>query len=131
MGPSWLYGSWIRNYLCNQCLSCCGLELCWWRGVLDTTLCDKVCQCLAVCRWLSLGTPVSSTYKTDHHDIAEIVLKVALNTINNINTVFNFVPFFPLASVVFIHPIPHENQVLLALPIFSGVRVARSLVCCF
>jgi hypothetical protein len=75
--------------------------------------------------------PVSSTYKTDHHDIAEIVLKVALNTINNINTVFNFVPFFPLTSVVFIHPIPHENQVLLALPIFSGVRVARSLVCCF
>jgi membrane-anchored protein YejM (alkaline phosphatase superfamily) len=27
------------------------------------------------------GTPVSSTNKTDHHDIAEIVLKVALNTI--------------------------------------------------
>ena len=27
------------------------------------------------------GTPVSSTNKTDHHDITEIVLKVALNTI--------------------------------------------------
>ena len=26
-----------------------------------------------------LGTPVSSTNKTDHHDIAEILLKVALN----------------------------------------------------
>ena len=26
------------------------------------------------------GTPVSSTNKTDHHDITEIVLKVALNT---------------------------------------------------
>jgi hypothetical protein len=26
-------------------------------------------------------TPVSSTNKTDRHDIAEIVLKVALNTI--------------------------------------------------
>jgi len=25
-------------------------------------------------------TPVSSTNKTDHHDITEIVLKVALNT---------------------------------------------------
>jgi hypothetical protein len=25
------------------------------------------------------GTPVSSTNKTDHHDIAEILLKVALN----------------------------------------------------
>jgi hypothetical protein len=30
-------------------------------------------------RWFS---PVSSTNKTDRHDIAEILLKVALNTIN-------------------------------------------------
>jgi len=29
-----------------------------------------------------LGIPVSSTNKTDRHDIAEILLKVALNTIN-------------------------------------------------
>jgi hypothetical protein len=28
----------------------------------------------------SLSTPVSSTNKTDHHDITEILLKVALNT---------------------------------------------------
>jgi hypothetical protein len=32
-------------------------------------------------QWFSLGTPVSSTNKTDHNDIAEILLKVALNTI--------------------------------------------------
>ena len=31
--------------------------------------------------WFSLGTAVSSTNKTDRHDITEIVLKVALNTI--------------------------------------------------
>jgi hypothetical protein len=30
----------------------------------------------------SLGTPVSSTNKTDCHDITEILLKMALNTIN-------------------------------------------------
>jgi hypothetical protein len=30
----------------------------------------------------SAGTPVSSTNKTESHDIAEILLKVALNTIN-------------------------------------------------
>jgi hypothetical protein len=30
----------------------------------------------------SLGAPVSRTNKTDHHDITEILLKVALNTIN-------------------------------------------------
>ena len=33
-------------------------------------------------RWFSPGTPVSSTNKTDRHDIAEILLKVVLNTIN-------------------------------------------------
>jgi hypothetical protein len=28
-----------------------------------------------------MGTPVSSTNKTDRHDVTEILLKVALNTI--------------------------------------------------
>ena len=32
-------------------------------------------------RWFSPGTPHSSSNKTDRHDITEIVLKVALNTI--------------------------------------------------
>jgi len=32
-------------------------------------------------QWFSMGTPVSSTNKTNHHDITEILLKVALNTI--------------------------------------------------
>ena len=32
-------------------------------------------------RFISPGTPVSSTNKTDRHDIAEIMLKVTLNTI--------------------------------------------------
>jgi hypothetical protein len=45
-GLSWSYGSWIYNYLCNQYLS--PLILWVWisvrRGVLDTTLCDKVCR---------------------------------------------------------------------------------------
>jgi hypothetical protein len=31
-------------------------------------------------RWFSLGTPVSSTNKTDRPNITEILLKVALNT---------------------------------------------------
>ena len=44
----------------------------------DTTLCDKSCQWLVTGRWFS---PVSSTNKTDHHDITEILLKVTLNTI--------------------------------------------------
>ena len=41
------------------------------RVVLDTTLCDKVCQLLAASWWFSPGTPVSSSNKTDRHDITE------------------------------------------------------------
>ena len=42
VGPSWswAYGSWICNYLPKSC----ELKTRSWRGVLDTTLCDKVCQ---------------------------------------------------------------------------------------
>ena len=47
----------------------------------DRALCDKICQGLATGWWFSPGTPVSSTNKTDHHDITEILLKVALNTV--------------------------------------------------
>ena len=50
--------------------------------VHDEVLHDKVCQWLATGQWFSPGTPVSSTNKTDRHDIAEILLKVVLNTIN-------------------------------------------------
>jgi hypothetical protein len=55
------------------------MKHCSWQGVLDTTLCDKICQWLATGRWFS---PVPSTNKTNRHDITEILLKVALNTIN-------------------------------------------------
>jgi hypothetical protein len=41
---------------------------------------DKVYHLLAHGRWFSPGTPASSTTKTGHHDIAEILLKVAIQT---------------------------------------------------
>jgi hypothetical protein len=43
---------------------------------------NKVHQLLVHGRWFSPGTPASSTTKTSRHDIAEILLKVALSTIN-------------------------------------------------
>jgi hypothetical protein len=46
--------------------------------VLDTIVCDKACQLLATCGWFS---PVSSTNKTDRHDIYDILLEVTINTI--------------------------------------------------
>jgi hypothetical protein len=43
---------------------------------------NKVYQLLAHDQWFSPGTPSSSTTKTGRHDIAKILLKVALSTIN-------------------------------------------------
>ena len=74
-GASWSYGSWSYNYLCNQYLS----PLTLWvqnplrRDVLDTTLCDKVCQWLVTGRLFSPDTSVSSINKTDCLDITEIL----------------------------------------------------------
>ena len=35
-----IYGSWIYTYHHKSC----EFKPCSWRGILDTTLCDKVCQ---------------------------------------------------------------------------------------
>jgi len=56
----------------------CEFKSCSWWGVLDTKVCDKVCQWLAGGRLCSPGT---STIKTDCHNISEILLKVTLNPI--------------------------------------------------
>ena len=89
----WSYGSWIYNYLCNQCPS--PLKS-WVRISIRarcTVFCDKVYQWLATDRWFSPGPPVSSTNKTDRHDITELLLKVALNTNKQTNKTNNFVDF--------------------------------------
>jgi hypothetical protein len=54
--------------LCKLQKGCIGLA----------TASDKVYQLLAHGRWFSSGIPASSTTKTGRHDIAEILLKVAL-----------------------------------------------------
>ena len=80
----WSYGSWIYNYLCNQCAyhyESCDFESRSWRGVLNTTLSDKVCQLLAIGQWFSSGILLSSTIKTEPRQTPEILLKVVLNTI--------------------------------------------------
>ena len=56
----------------------CEFESHSWREVLDTNLCDKVDQRLTAGQWFSSDTLVSSTNKTYRHDIAELLLKVAL-----------------------------------------------------
>jgi hypothetical protein len=60
--------AWVRAQLCKLQKGCTRLA----------AASDKVYHMLAQGRWFSLGTPASSTTKTDRHDIAEILLKVAL-----------------------------------------------------
>ena len=62
--------AWVRARLCKLQKGCTRLT-----G-------DKVYQLLAHGRWFSPCTPTSSTTKTGRRDIAEILLKVALNTRN-------------------------------------------------
>ena len=46
LGP-WSYGSWICNYLCNQCLS----PLMLWVRISIRAKCSHLCD--KVCRWLA------------------------------------------------------------------------------
>ena len=69
----WATSNSYNNYAISIYLTWVQIPLRW--GVLDTTLFDQVCQ------WFSPSTLVSSTNKTDRHDITEILLKVVLNTI--------------------------------------------------
>jgi hypothetical protein len=72
------YTAWVRARLCKLQKGCTRLA----------AASDTVYQLLAHGRWFSLGIPASSTTKTDRHDIhvTEILLKVALNTINQIKS---------------------------------------------
>jgi hypothetical protein len=55
-------------------------------GMFLAAASDKVYHLLAHGWWFSPGTLASSTTKTGRHDIAEILLKVALNTKNQIKS---------------------------------------------
>ena len=79
----WSYGSWIYNYLRNQCLSPLRCEFEPGSGEVYSIqhYVMKFVSDLRHGRWFSPGPPVSSTNKTDRHDITEILLKVVLNTI--------------------------------------------------
>jgi len=58
------YGSWMYNYMCNQCHYNCEFESRSWRGVLDITLCW-----LATSRWfpppIKLTAALSTTQLTN------------------------------------------------------------------
>jgi hypothetical protein len=96
LSKPWSYGSWIYNYLCNQCLSPLMLWVLISIRARYTILCDKVCQWLATGWWFSPGPPVSSTNKTYRQNITEILLKVALNIIKHQTNVHGHIHQHPL-----------------------------------
>jgi hypothetical protein len=59
---------WVRAQLCKLQKGCTRLA----------AASDKAYQLLAQGQWFSPGTPASSITKTGRHDIAEILLRVAL-----------------------------------------------------
>ena len=107
----WSYGGWIYNYLySNQCLSPLMLWVWITMRARWTTLCDKVCQWLGTSRWFSPGPPVSSTNKTDCHDITEILLKVTLNTIKQTNKQNIRCEAFAWFAYIALRPWPNTNK---------------------
>ena len=78
---SWSYSSWNYNNLNNQCLSPLKLQV---QIPLRWDVLDKVIKFVSDL-WQVSGflweLLISSTNKTDCHDITEILLKVVLNTI--------------------------------------------------
>jgi hypothetical protein len=85
--------AWVRARLCKLQKGCTRLA----------AASNKIYQLLAHGRWFSPGTPASFITKTGRHDIAEILLKVALNTINqSINLfVFNLGVVYSIIRVIF------------------------------
>ena len=63
--------AWVRPRLCKLQKGCTRIAV----------ASNKVYQLLTHERWFSPGIPASSTTKTGRHDIAEILLKMPLNTI--------------------------------------------------
>jgi hypothetical protein len=96
--------------------SCCEFKSHLREVYSNTTLCDKVCQWLMAGWWFSLCTLDSSTNKTDHHNIAEILLKVVLNIIN-LNLKYNINACYPCCNFPFF-----EGNKTLLLIYFSTLK---------
>ena len=110
------YGCRIYTYLCNQCQSPLMLRVRISIRERCTTLCDKVCKRLATVQWFSTDSPITSTNKTDHHDIAEILLKVALGNTKQSNSYLQYRTFYPYSSTMntLLHSISNPPQCTLS-----------------
>ena len=84
VGSDRMVVGFTKYYLRNQCLSL--LQL--WVRIPFMARFTYTTLWLATGQWFSPGTPISST--NDHHNITEILLKVALNTITLTSPQYNW-----------------------------------------
>jgi len=75
---------------------------------------------------VSPGPPVSFTNKTDHHDIAEILLKVALNTIKQTNKRHAF--YFSFTVPTFNTTVTVSTMFTLNLPLTLSRRTVGEYI---
>jgi hypothetical protein len=98
---------WVRTRLCKLQKGCTQLP----------AASDKVYQLLAHGWWFSPGTPASSTTKTGRHDIAEILLKVALNTKNQIRSNLYITSRYSHFNILFSKPCQRQYELLPSLDV--------------
>jgi hypothetical protein len=92
-----------------------------WVGVLNTTLGDKVCQRFVADWWFSPCTPVSFTNNTDCHNIAEILLKVAFNTISlTLKAIIFFLSLEVFCFYFFLGGKVHQFIITLIIKLYEG-----------
>ena len=94
-------------------------------SVFDAALCDKVSQCSRSV--VFLGTSVSSTNKTDHHDITEILLQLMLNTITLLFSV-KYVGLVDKKKVTKIKNFNEEIMIKLGLRILLVTQCVSDLI---
>jgi len=91
---------WVHARLCKLQKGCIRLA----------AAIHKVYQLLAHGRWFSPGSPASFTTTTGRHDIAEILLKVALSTKDQINSI---IACFISTLYIKLHVMSLEEMIIL------------------
>jgi hypothetical protein len=92
---------------------------------------DKAYQLLAQGRWFPPGTPASSTTKTGRHDIAEILLKVALKHQNQIKYYMYILFQNLLSKYLILYFILNRNIYGKTLSCLSCLKIVLTTFCIY
>ena len=106
----------------------CDFEFRSWWSVIDTTLCDKVCQWLVTGCWFYPGTPISSTNKNwpppYNWNIVESGVKHHKQTIHLSLVLLQMYPFYYYFAIIFFH---HISGKVIKGPIRKKRKIIKNL----